>query len=176
MIKIIDFGFAAFCVDNQKLKIFCGTPSYMAPELVRKAEYDGRQVDMWALGVLLFALLSGTFPFRGQNEKELYGKIQRGYYKCPEMMSREARYIISRLIEVDPRKRYRAQDLMRENWIKCNDLPLSVFESAGSLFRASSVDGRLSMSFNRESTATGLGHRNSSKADGFNRNITKIHV
>lgn len=117
MIKIIDFGFAAFCVDNQKLKIFCGTPSYMAPELVRKSEYDGRQVDMWALGVLLYALLSGTFPFRGQNEKELYGKIQRGQMKCPEMMSRDARYIISRLIEVDTRKRFRAQDLMKEKWI-----------------------------------------------------------
>jgi MAP/microtubule affinity-regulating kinase len=65
MIKVIDFGFAAFCQDNQKLKIFCGTPSYMAPELVRKNEYDGRQVDMWALGILLFALLAGTFPFRG---------------------------------------------------------------------------------------------------------------
>lgn len=75
MIKIIDFGFAAFCQDGQKLKIFCGTPSYMAPELVRKGEYDGRQVDMWALGVLLFALLAGVFPFRGQNERELYGKI-----------------------------------------------------------------------------------------------------
>lgn len=42
MIKLIDFGFAAFCSDKEKLKIFCGTPSYMAPELVRKAEYDGR--------------------------------------------------------------------------------------------------------------------------------------
>ena len=165
MIKIIDFGFAAFCTDNQKLKIFCGTPSYMAPELVRKSEYDGRQVDMWALGVLLFALLSGTFPFRGQNEKELYGKIQRGQYKCPEMMSRDARYIISRLVEVDCRKRFRASDLIKERWIQCNDLPLSVFETAGGMFRASSVDGRLQP-----------GPRNSSKADGFNRNITKLHV
>lgn len=72
MIKIIDFGFVAFAVDaagrNQRLKIFCGTPSYMAPELVRKSEYDGQQVDMWALGVLLYAMLTGTFPFRGQNE------------------------------------------------------------------------------------------------------------
>tara|TARA_B110000285_G_C15121713_1_gene617597 strand:- start:588 stop:740 length:153 start_codon:yes stop_codon:yes gene_type:complete len=49
----------------------------MAPELVRKHEYDGRQVDMWALGVLLFALLAGAFPFRGQSETELYSKIQR---------------------------------------------------------------------------------------------------
>ena len=61
----LGFGFAAFCQDGQKQKIFCGTPSYMAPELVRKHEYDGRQVDMWALGVLLYALLTGTFPFKG---------------------------------------------------------------------------------------------------------------
>jgi|TARA_B110000305_G_C19447373_1_gene645645 MAP/microtubule affinity-regulating kinase len=50
----------------------------MAPELVRKNEYDGRQVDMWALGVLLYAMLTGMFPFRGQSESELYGRIQRG--------------------------------------------------------------------------------------------------
>ena len=75
MIKVIDFGFTTFCQDNQKQKIFCGTPSYMAPELVRKSEYDARQVDMWALGVLLYALLAGSFPFRGSNEKELYSKI-----------------------------------------------------------------------------------------------------
>jgi serine/threonine protein kinase len=138
----------------------------MAPELVRRSEYDGRQVDMWALGVLLFALLSGTFPFRGQNEKELYGKIQRGQYKCPEGMSREARTIISKLIETDSRKRFKASDLIKENWINCQDLPLSVFESAGGLFRANSVDGRI----------RGSEGRSRSKADGFNRNITKIHV
>ena len=66
----------------------------MAPELVRKAEYDGRHVDMWALGVLLYAMLAGTFPFRGQSEKELYSKIQRCSYHFPERMSREAKYLI----------------------------------------------------------------------------------
>ena len=81
------------------------------------------------------------------------------------MMSRDARHIISRLVEVDSRKRFRASDLMKERWIQCNDLPLSVFETAGGLFRANSVDGRVQH-----------GARNSSKADGFNRNITKLHV
>ena len=47
----------------------------MAPELVRKHEYDGKHVDMWALGVLLYAILTGEFPFRGQSENELYLKI-----------------------------------------------------------------------------------------------------
>ena len=64
-VKLIDFGFSTCIPHEKKVKIFCGTPSYMAPELVRKSEYDGRQVDMWALGVLLYALLSGTFPFKG---------------------------------------------------------------------------------------------------------------
>ena len=97
----------------------------MAPELVRKQEYDGRQVDMWALGVLLYAMLMGSFPFKGQSERELYTKIQRGQYKYPELMSREARYVVSRLLEIDCRRRFRASELVREPWIQCLDLPLS---------------------------------------------------
>ena len=61
-------------------------------------------------------------------------------------MSRESKYIISRLLEIDTRRRIRASELMRENWIKCSELPLSIFETAGSLFRANSVDGRAIMS------------------------------
>jgi len=63
---------------------------------------------MWALGVLLYALLTGTFPFKGQNEKELYGKICRGQYKFPELLSRDARNVITRLLDVDNRRRFRA--------------------------------------------------------------------
>ena len=75
-IKLIDFGFSVVTPsDGGKLKIFCGTPSYMAPELVRKHSYDGKQVDMWALGVLLYVMLTGVLPFRGSTEKELFDKI-----------------------------------------------------------------------------------------------------
>lgn len=152
----------------------------MAPELVRKHEYDGRQVDMWALGVLLYALLTGTFPFRGQSEKELYSKIQRGQYKYPELMSRDARYVVTRLLEVDCKRRFRASELIREPWIKCSDLPLSIFETAGGLFRANSVDGRTSMNLNfgGKESHSGNSHqaRSSSKAENFNRGIAKLHV
>ena len=74
-IKLIDFGFSTCIPNDKKIKMFCGTPSYMAPEIVMKSEYCGPPADMWASGVLLYALMNGQFPFKGQNDKELYKKI-----------------------------------------------------------------------------------------------------
>lgn len=73
MVKIIDFGFSVLTqAPNQRLKVFCGTPSYMAPEITRKSDYEGNPVDIWACGVLLYVMLVGQFPFRGSSEKDLY--------------------------------------------------------------------------------------------------------
>lgn len=112
MIKIIDFGFSVIQNPTQKLKIFCGTPSYMAPEIVQKKEYDGKAVDMWALGVLLFAMLTGTFPFRGISEQDLYYKIQRGQFKVPDSVNKDAKRIIYRLLEVDYKRRMTAREVI----------------------------------------------------------------
>ena len=64
-VKIIDFGFSLFTTKNKKLNLHCGTPSYMAPELVAKKDYLGSPVDIWALGVLLYKMLTGYYPFNG---------------------------------------------------------------------------------------------------------------
>jgi len=58
-------------------------------------------------------------------------------------MSREAKNVITKLVEPNTHKRYTAANLMNENWIRCTDLPLSIFETAGTLFRTTSMDGRL---------------------------------
>ena len=64
-IKIIDFGFSIVTQKDKLLNIFCGTPSYMSPELATKKDYQGWHADVWALGVLLFVFLCGKFPFKG---------------------------------------------------------------------------------------------------------------
>mmetsp|Transcript_22075 Transcript_22075/g.29508 ORF Transcript_22075/g.29508 Transcript_22075/m.29508 type:complete len:211 (-) Transcript_22075:392-1024(-) len=77
-VKLIDFGFG--CVSRDKLRVFCGTPSFMSPEIVNKKEYLGAAADVWASGVLLFVMLTGQVPFKATNEKELYRKINKGAY------------------------------------------------------------------------------------------------
>ena len=76
-IKLIDFGFCCCSSPDTPLKVFCGTPSYMSPEIVNKREYQGPSADIWATGILTYAMLCGAFPFRGQTDKELYVKIMK---------------------------------------------------------------------------------------------------
>ena len=129
MVKLIDFGFSVVVANHQRLKIFCGTPSYMSPEIVRKHEYDGKPVDMWALGVLLYVMLTGTFPFRGVSEQDLYQKIQRGHYRSNhEALAPDARKLVARLLDVDSRRRMTAEELVQHPYVMCDDVRLTVFE------------------------------------------------
>lgn len=110
-LKIIDFGFSVCIKPEQKINNFCGTPTYMAPEIVSKKEYYGPPIDVWALGVLLFVLLCGTFPFRAQEEKELYKKIIRGTFDFPAHLSYGAKNLIGKLLMYNPFERIQAKDV-----------------------------------------------------------------
>ena len=76
-IKIIDFGFASYCQKDQKIQFECGTPQYMCPDLTKRAKYYGQAADIWALGVILFILITGNFPFYAEFEEDLNRKIQK---------------------------------------------------------------------------------------------------
>ena len=104
-IKLIDFGLSTCIPNDRKVKIFCGTPSYMAPEIVSKIEYAGPPADVWALGVLLYALLCGCFPFKGSTDKELYRKIIRAETKYPDTLSNSVRLLLRRIFSTDPHGR-----------------------------------------------------------------------
>lgn len=77
-IKLIDFGFSTS--DAQIHYDFCGTPHYISPEIISKGGYTGQAADIWAVGIAMYKLLTGTFPFKGLNDKILYRKICRGEY------------------------------------------------------------------------------------------------
>jgi len=82
-VKIIDFGFSIKASSEQRLSLFCGTPHYMDPDISRKKEYNGHAADVWALGVILFILLTGKLPFFGDFEQDLFRKIQSAKYTFP---------------------------------------------------------------------------------------------
>jgi tRNA A-37 threonylcarbamoyl transferase component Bud32 len=121
-VKIIDFGFSTCFSHEKKIKMFCGTPSYMAPEIVARVEYSGPPADVWALGVLLYVLLSGSYPFKAQTDRELYKKIQYGQFSIPSHISSGARSLISRIIKIDPQKRPTVSDMLKDNWIISTEL------------------------------------------------------
>jgi len=94
-VKIIDFGFATQVGSREtKLKAFCGTPSYMAPELIRGEGYSGFAVDVWALGVVVFALLCGSLPFVARTEMQLYAKIRRAIFTTPDALDELPRRLV----------------------------------------------------------------------------------
>lgn len=101
-VKLIDFGFSTCIPNDKKLKLFCGTPSYMAPEIVSKIEYCGPPADIWALGVLYYALLCGKFPFKGANDKELYNKILNSELEFPPHVSSQARTFLNKILHKNP--------------------------------------------------------------------------
>jgi serine/threonine protein kinase len=117
-IKLIDFGFSTVCQPGKRLKVFCGTPSYMAPEIVRRTEYEGKPVDMWSLGILLYALLCGCFPFRAKSYPDLYRRIARGTFAIPEELSSSVKDLLRQLLTVDVSQRITASAAMRHSWLQ----------------------------------------------------------
>eukprot|EP00834_Sanchytrium_tribonematis_P001010 NODE_21_length_42443_cov_0.822808.p21 type:complete len:245 gc:universal NODE_21_length_42443_cov_0.822808:775-1509(+) len=93
-IKIIDFGFGNIFFPDGLLDTFCGSPFYAAPEMILGKKYEGPEVDMWSLGVILFALLCGHLPFDDENIKELYKKISAGQYTIPNYISNGMNFLI----------------------------------------------------------------------------------
>lgn len=104
-LKLIDFGFAAVVSKSKYLNFFCGTPSYMPPEIVQKKEYLGFNADVWCLGILLYTILCGSFPFRGQNEKELYSKISKGEFYIPGYLTDIEIDILYSILKTKPEER-----------------------------------------------------------------------
>lgn len=116
-IKIADFGFSNEFTPGNKLDTFCGSPPYAAPELFQGKKYDGPEVDVWSLGVILYTLVSGSLPFDGQNLKELRERVLRGKYRIPFYMSTDCENLLKRFLVLNPMKRSRLEQIMSDKWM-----------------------------------------------------------
>ncbi|KAI1295511.1 MAP/microtubule affinity-regulating kinase 3 [Halotydeus destructor] len=116
-IKIADFGFSNEFVPGQKLDTFCGSPPYAAPELFQGKKYDGPEVDVWSLGVILYTLVSGSLPFDGANLKELRERVLRGKYRIPFYMSTDCENLLKKFLVLNPAKRASLETIMKDKWM-----------------------------------------------------------
>uniref|UniRef100_A0A8D8KLP6 MAP/microtubule affinity-regulating kinase 3 n=1 Tax=Culex pipiens TaxID=7175 RepID=A0A8D8KLP6_CULPI len=116
-IKIADFGFSNQFTPGSKLDTFCGSPPYAAPELFQGRKYDGPEVDVWSLGVILYTLVSGSLPFDGATLRELRERVLRGKYRIPFYMSTDCENLLKKFLVLNPAKRASLESIMKDKWM-----------------------------------------------------------
>ncbi|RKP04121.1 hypothetical protein CXG81DRAFT_120, partial [Caulochytrium protostelioides] len=129
-IKLADFGFAKVIHDTTAS--FCGTPDYIAPEMIRSVPYD-KSVDWWSFGVLIFELISGKTPFEDDSSDKIYHKIRDGHINWHPRIGPEPRLLISGLLQLNPHQRlgYRGDGAAIKKGPWLNALDWHVVEARG---------------------------------------------
>lgn len=105
LIKIADWGMAAFSPPTSHLETSCGSPHYASPEIVNGLKYNGCATDIWSCGVILYALLTGRLPFDDKNVRTLLAKVKTGRYEVPAYIDPQAKDLLTRMLVVDVGKR-----------------------------------------------------------------------
>ena len=113
-IKVADFGMAAWQKSNSNgmLKTACGSPHYAAPEVIAGTPYNGSASDIWSCGIILFALLAGRLPFDDDDLATLLEKVKIAKFEIPSHIDRQARHLISRMLEKDVQKRITVPEIL----------------------------------------------------------------
>ena len=116
LLKIIDFGLSHYHNANSDLMLEtpCGSPCYASPEMVSGLRYDGYKIDIWACGVILFAMLCGYLPFEDKDNNKLFKKILECKVKFPEYLSKESKDLISKILVKDPNKRLSIKEIKNQ--------------------------------------------------------------
>ncbi|XP_060213009.1 CBL-interacting protein kinase 2-like [Lycium barbarum] len=120
-LKVSDFGLSALAESKRQdglLHTTCGTPAYVAPEVINRKGYDGAKADIWSCGVILFVLLAGYLPFQDSNLMEMYGKIRKAEFKCPNWFPSEVRKLLSRILDPNPHTRISIAKIKENSWFK----------------------------------------------------------
>jgi len=119
-LKLADFGLSKVMEAAAVLETQCGTPGYVAPEVLMGEGYD-EKVDIWSIGVIMYILLCGFPPFYAPNNQQLFEKIQKGDFQflSPfwDEISQSAKDLIKKMIVVDPNVRLSAEQVLKDPWV-----------------------------------------------------------
>ncbi|KAI5106782.1 serine/threonine-protein kinase SIK1 isoform X1, partial [Silurus meridionalis] len=116
-IKLADFGFGNFYNAGEPLSTWCGSPPYAAPEVFEGKEYEGPQLDIWSLGVVLYVLVCGSLPFDGESLPTLRQRVTEGRFRIPFFMSEDCENLIRKMLVVDPAKRISIAQIKQHRWM-----------------------------------------------------------
>ncbi|KAL0412279.1 UNVERIFIED_CONTAM: CBL-interacting serine/threonine-protein kinase [Sesamum latifolium] len=126
VLKVSDFGLSAFSQQvrgDGLLHTACGTPNYVAPEVLTDKGYDGTSSDVWSCGVILFVLMAGYLPFDEPNLVALYRRIQKAEFSFPSWFSSGAKRLIRRILDPNPLTRITISEILENEWFKKNYKP-----------------------------------------------------
>ncbi|ERM99197.1 hypothetical protein AMTRI_Chr02g212040 [Amborella trichopoda] len=132
VLKVSDFGLSALAQQvrgDGLLHTTCGTPNYVAPEVINDKGYDGAKADLWSCGVILFVLMAGYLPFEESNLMSLYKRIFKADFTCPSWFSSSAKKLIKRILDPNPKTRVTIAEVIENEWFKKGYKP-PVFETA----------------------------------------------
>ncbi|KAL8113232.1 hypothetical protein AgCh_020525 [Apium graveolens] len=121
VLKVSDFGLSALpqqVREDGLLHTTCGTPNYVAPEVINNKGYDGAKADLWSCGVILYVLMAGYLPFEESNLMALYKKIFKADFSCPPWFSSSAKKLIKRILDPSPITRITIQEVIENEWFK----------------------------------------------------------
>lgn len=120
-IKVSDFGLSALSESRRQdglLHTTCGTPAYVAPEVINRKGYSGAKADIWSCGVILYVLLAGYLPFNDPNLMEMYKKIGKAEFKYPTWITPDARRLISKILDPKSNSRIPISKIMENHWFR----------------------------------------------------------
>ncbi|GAA0140471.1 hypothetical protein Leryth_020070 [Lithospermum erythrorhizon] len=129
-LRISDFGLSASPGRGVNLlKTTCGTPNYIAPEVLGRKGYDGALADIWSCGVILYVLLAGYLPFDEVDLSTLYNKIEKAEFSCPFWFPVGAKALIQRILDTNPDTRIRIEEIKNDEWFKWDYVPANITEN-----------------------------------------------
>lgn len=166
-VKVADLGFSTRLSNrNQHLDTFCGSPPYAAPELFRDECYLGPPVDVWAMGVLLFFMVTGTMPFRAETMGKLRRCILDGQYNVPPWVPGPCQRLIKGILKQAPTERCAVDQMLGCDWLLPVEFPWSLVTPEPSSPLRSVVDSE-SRSLDEEEEAVAEEVRSSLEELGF---------